>query len=242
MSMYSTTLNVSPEAENFVRRFPLFASLDGKQRSRVATRIRPRSFSSGVILFHQDMPGNKILYMIDSGWVRIFSIGQTGQELTHSILGSGDILGEVAALNNCNHPATALTLTQTVLWLLPGPDLEELMKNYSELARALIERLVDRMRSASLHTESLVFQDIQGRLAYKILYLAENHGEQKGDSVEIYFPLTQGELASFVGATRESVNKAVALLRSQNLISVSGHNIVVLDMEGLKRIVYERGR
>jgi CRP/FNR family cyclic AMP-dependent transcriptional regulator len=242
VSIYSSTLNTPAEAANFVGRFPLFNNLDMEQRAKVASRILRRSFASGVILFHQDMPSNKILYMIDSGWVRIFSLGHTGQELTHSIRGGGDILGEIAALDNGNHLATALTITQTVLWMLPGPDLEELLNCYSSLGRALIEMLVYRMRSASLHTDSLVFENIPGRLAYNILYLADNHGEKKGDAVEIYFPLTQGELASFVGASRESVNKAIATLRSKNLIALKGHKICVLDFEGLKRIVNEQGR
>jgi CRP/FNR family transcriptional regulator, cyclic AMP receptor protein len=195
-----------------------------------------------VILFHQDMPGSRILYMIDSGWVRIFSIGRTGQELTHTILGKGDILGEMSLLDKKNHSATAMTITQTEIWLLPGIEFEELLENYPVVSKALVAILITRLRSAINHAESLTFQDVLGRLAYEILHLADLHGKNIGEVVEIDFPLTQGDLATMVGATRESVNKALSALRSENLISLESSSIILHNLIGLKQIVFERGR
>jgi CRP/FNR family transcriptional regulator, cyclic AMP receptor protein len=242
MSLYSTTLNLLPGAGEFVQGFPLFTNLPQQQIARLAKCIQHRSFAPGVILFHQDMPGSRILYMIDSGWVRIFSIGRTGQELTHTILGKGDILGEMSLLDKKNHSATAMTITQTEIWLLPGIEFEELLENYPVVSKALVAILITRLRSAINHAESLTFQDVLGRLAYEILHLADLHGKNIGEVVEIDFPLTQGDLATMVGATRESVNKALSALRSENLISLESSSIILHNLIGLKQIVFERGR
>jgi CRP/FNR family transcriptional regulator, cyclic AMP receptor protein len=242
MSLYSSTLNLLPGASEFIDGFPLFANLPQNQLARIATRVQHRSFAPGVILFHQDMPGSHILYMISSGWVRIFSVGRTGQELTHTILGKGDILGEMSLLDKKNHSATALTITQTEIWLLPGVDFNELLENYPPVSKALVSVLIQRLRSAINHAESLTFQDVLGRLAYEILHLADLHGVKSGDVVEINFPLTQGDLATMVGATRESVNKALSSLRGENLICLESNAIVVKNISGLKHIVFERGR
>jgi CRP/FNR family transcriptional regulator, cyclic AMP receptor protein len=242
MTLYSSTLSSSPGAEALVGTFPFFAEIPLHQISRLVSHIQSRSFAPGVILFHQDMPGSRILYMIVSGWVRVYSIGLTGQELTHSILGRGDILGEMSLLDRKNHSATALTITQTEVWLLPGVDYEEMLERYPSVSKALVDVLVQRLRSAINHAESLVFQDVLGRLAYEILYLAECHGKKVGETLEIGFPLTQNDLATMVGATRESVNKALSILRAKNLVSLECASIMVLNLPGLMRIVYERGR
>jgi len=242
MTLYSGTLSFTPGAEALVGRFPFFAEVPPQQISRIVTHIQPRSFAPGVILFHQDMPCSGILYMIFSGWVRVYSIGRTGQELTHTILGQGEILGEMSLLDHKNHSATALTITKTEVWLLPGVDFEEMLERYPPVSKALTAVLVQRLRSAIHHAESLAFQDVLGRLAYEILSLADRHGKMVGDCVEINFPLTQGELATMVGATRESVNKAFSALRVKNLVSFESASIIVLNLSGLKRVVYERGR
>ncbi|MFU8773174.1 MAG: helix-turn-helix domain-containing protein, partial [Anaerolineales bacterium] len=78
--------------------------------------------------------------------------------------------------------------------------------------------------------------------AYEILYLAEHHGKMVGDTYELGFPLTQNELATLVGATRESVNKALSALRAKNLVNLDCASIIVLNPAGLKRVAYERGR
>jgi CRP/FNR family transcriptional regulator, cyclic AMP receptor protein len=242
MSLYSTTLNLLPGAGEFLQGFPLFANLPQQQIARLTKCIQHRSFAPGVILFHQDMPGSRILYMIASGWVRIFSIGRTGQELTHTVLGKGDILGEMSLLDKKNHSATAVTITQTEIWLLPGIEFEEMLEHYPSVSKALVAILITRLRSAINHAESLTFQDVLGRLAYEILHLADLHGKNIGEVVEFDFPLTQGDLATMVGATRESVNKALSALRSENLISLESSSIIVHNLTGLKQVVFERGR
>jgi CRP-like cAMP-binding protein len=88
----------------------------------------------------------------------------------------------------------------------------------------------------------MTFQDVQGRLAYELLILAERHGYPSGEVIEIHIPLTQGDLATIVGATRESVNKSMSALRSQNLVQIDGTQLTLLNPAGLRSMVHERGR
>jgi CRP/FNR family transcriptional regulator, cyclic AMP receptor protein len=241
MSLYSGTPDIPPGAEAFLQSLPLFKRLSKEQVCQVAERMRRRTFASGVVLFHQDMPG-LTLYLIEEGWVRVYSIGQSGQELTHSIFGPGDVFGELSLLDQKHHSATAVTLAPTVVWLLPRADFTECMERYPSVSRALLQLLVTRIRTVIGHSEAMTFQDVQGRLAYELLYLAERHGVFEDGEVQIKIPLTQGDLATMVGATRESVNKALAALRARDLVKVSENYFVVGDLDGLRRILYERGR
>jgi CRP-like cAMP-binding protein len=241
MSLYSNILNPAPEAEVFIQDLPLFASLTGEQRAQVAAHLQRRSFAPGVILFHQDMPG-LTLYMVEAGWVRIFSLGRTGQELTLGICGAREVFGELSILDAKHHSATAVTLTNATIWLLPRSHLEDLLARFPAISRAMMQILVRRIRATINHAEAMTFQDVQGRLAYEILTLAERYGRRVGQAIEVDIPLTQGDLATMVGATRESVNKALAALRSQELVKMANSNLVVLDLDGLRCIIQERGR
>ena len=241
MSLYSKTRDRSPEALDFIPKVSLFSSLKEEQLSEIAKNMQRRMFAPGVVLFHQDMPG-VTLYMVEEGWIRIYSLGRTGQEHTLTIIGPGEVFGELSLLDNKLHSASAITLTPTVVWLLHRQYLDDLLKRYSEVNQAMIQILVNRMRTVINHAEAMTFQDVQGRLAYEILLLAERHGKEMGNAIEIDIPLTQTELATMVGATRESVNKALTPLRSGDLIRLDGNLITVVDPDGLRRIVYERGR
>jgi CRP-like cAMP-binding protein len=88
----------------------------------------------------------------------------------------------------------------------------------------------------------MTFQDVLGRLAFELLSLAERSGLPGEQGIEITIPLTQVDLATMVGATRESVNKGVSILRTQKLIDFDGSRWFIQDADGLQQILYERGR
>lgn len=241
MSLYSDISQAQPDVEKFLKCVQLFAELDSEQLNEIGNRLRMRSFAPGVTLFHQDMPGSS-LYLIEKGSVRVFILGRTGIEITLDVLGPGDVFGELALLDNKHHSATALTLEPCVVWLMARPDMEEFLKRYPAMTRALYRVLVERVRASTHLIEALAFQDVQGRLAYRLLFLAEHHGYHMPTGVEIAVPLTQSELATMVGASRESVNKALMALRSNGLIRVEGSHITVINREGLQKMIFDRGR
>lgn len=241
MSLYSNIPSAPPGANEFLGSLPLFADLVEDQLDQVTRRVQRRTFALGVTLFHQDMPGT-MMYMIESGSVRVISIGRTGQELTLNVLGPGDLFGELSILDGQHRSATAITLAPTVAWLLSQADLKEFMVKFPPVNQAMIDVLVDRVRSTARRLEAMTFQDVLGRLAFELLSLAERSGQPHEQGIEITIPLTQVDLATMVGATRESVNKSVAILRSRGLIDVDGTTWYLLDTVGMQQILYERGR
>jgi len=243
MSLYSDPPNSPPGAEVFLRSLRLFAGLNDRQLSEIGRHLQRRWFAAGITLYHQGMPGI-MLYMIESGTVRLFSAGRAGHEFTHNILGPGEILGELPIVDSKHHSGTAVTLLPTVVWILPRADMEALLERYPPVVQAMMQILAARVRLMTTHAESMIFQDVQGRLAREILNLALRHGQPPtgSDEVEIGIPLTQVDLASMVGATRESVNKALTALRAQNLVRVDGTRLIVVNPAGLQQTVQERER
>ncbi|MCJ7537410.1 MAG: Crp/Fnr family transcriptional regulator [Anaerolineales bacterium] len=241
MSLYSNIPSAPPGAPEFLSSLPLFADLTGDQLDQIAQRVQRRTYAYGITLFHQDMPGT-MMYMIESGSVRVISIGRTGQELTLNVLGPGELFGELSLLDGQQRSATAITLAPTVAWLLSQADLKEFMHKFPPVNQAMIQILVERVRSTARRLEAMTFQDVLGRLAFELLSLAERSGKPCDRGVEITIPLTQVDLATMVGATRESVNKSVSILRSKGLIDFDGTSWFLQDPAGMQQILYERGR
>lgn len=241
MSLYSNIPSAPPGGQEFLTGLTLFADLEAEQLEQIAQRVLRRTFALGVTLFHQDMPGT-MMYMIETGSVRVISIGRSGQELTLNVLGPGEIFGELSILDGQLRSATAITLVPTVVWLLSQADLNEFMSKYPPVNQAMIQILVERVRATARRLEAMTFQDVLGRLAFELLSLADRSGQPSEQGIEITIPLTQVDLATMVGATRESVNKAVSVLRSKELIVVDGTRWLLQDPAGIQQILYERGR
>jgi CRP/FNR family cyclic AMP-dependent transcriptional regulator len=220
-----------------LRNVPFLAGLSEQELEALADSLEKRTFGKGMIIFHKDSPG-RTLYIIESGKVRIFILSESGQEISVNIYGPADTFGELALLDGLPRSAGAVAVEQTVTFALHRDDFLRHLEAYPRMAQSVIEVLSTRLRYTTTYAESLAFLDVYGRVAARLLELAKRYGVQK-EGIEIELRLTQSELASWVGATRESVNKVLGNFRGQGLIEVEGKKITILDRQGLKnRILY----
>ena len=220
---------------SMLKRIPLFSDLAEEDLELLADRLRRRAFAKGMIIFHKDSPG-QTLYVIESGKVRIFILSETGQEISVNIYGRGDFFGELALLDGLPRSAGAVVMEDTVTLALHRDDFLQLLQEHPELAMSIISVLSTRLRYTTMYAESLAFLDVYGRVAAKLLEIGDRYGAQK-EGLEIELRLTQAELASWVGASRESVNKVLGAFRDQGLIRLDGQKLTILDRRELKRRV-----
>ncbi len=215
-----------------LREMPLFAGLSDQQLEALARCMTTRTFGKGVFVYHKDSPG-RTLYIIQSGRVRLFVISDMGQEISVDSLGPGEVFGTLAVLDGEPHHTGAVAMETTVVLMLPRIDLLQGLDDCPVLARNLVALLVAGIRHSMRYIEDLAFLDVNGRVAARLLDLATRCGAKGSAGIELH--LTQGELASWVVATRESVNKVLAVLRTKGLIAVDGPRIIILDPSGLQR-------
>ena len=241
MSIYSKFSGPGSSVIPLLKATLLFQQLTQQQLEEVASHLMPRQFSAGITIFHQGMPGS-MLYLIEQGSVRVFGVGLTGQEHTFNTFSAGSIFGELSVFDGKQRTASAITLENTRVWMLSKENFEQLAEQYPIICRAAIEILASRLRTAAMHVENIIFQDVLGRLSFELLNLADRHGKKSDGTTEIGLPLTQTDLATIVGATRESVNKALAQLRKEGFLKMDGTQFWILDEAGLMKIVQQRGR
>jgi CRP-like cAMP-binding protein len=216
---------------------PLFAGLPEDELELLGKSLGKRTFGKGMIIFHRGSPG-QTLYIIESGLVRIFSLSESGQELTVNLYGPGELFGEMAVLDARTRSAGALCMEKTVAHTLHRDIFVRCLERNPALAYGVIELLSARLRYTTYHLESLAFLDVYGRVADKLLELAGRFGGQ-GPRARLDLRLTQSELATWLAASRESVNKVLSQFRDQGLIAVDGQEITILDRDGLEaRVLY----
>lgn len=221
----------------FLQSMPLFAGLPDQELEVLGKSLGKRTFGKGMIIFHRGSPG-QTLYIIESGLVRIFSLSESGQELTVNLYGPGELFGEMAVLDARTRSAGALCMERTVTHTLHRDVFVRCLQRNPALAYGVIELLSARLRYTTYHLESLAFLDVYGRVADKLLELAGRFAG-RGQSARLDLRLTQSELASWLAASRESVNKVLSQFRDQGLIAVDGQEITILDRDGLQdRVVY----
>jgi len=221
-----------------LRSVSFFAGLSEKELSSLAKCLARRTFAKGVIIFHKDSPG-RTLYIIESGKVRIFVLSESGREISVNVYGSGDVFGELALLDGQPRSAGAVVVERTTVLTLHRDDFLWHLERYPRMARSIIEVLSARVRYTTAYAESLAFLDVHARVARKLLELADRYGVERNGLLTIDLQLTQTELASWVAATREHVNKVLGTLRDQGLIRVDGQTITLLDSSGLRRRIID---
>ncbi len=218
-----------------LRRAPIFAGLPEETLSAFAGCLDRRAFGKGVFIFHKEGPGRSI-YLVESGCVRLVIFSASGQELSLDIYGPGDVFGELSVLDGGLRPTSAMALESTSTLMIRSDDFLRFLAGSDRLARNVIDLLVARRRAAIADVEALAFRDVNGRLAAKLLELADRYGQPCPAGIQIKLKLTQIDLAAAVAASREMVNKVLGSFRERNLIAIDAdQKMVILDRRGLHR-------
>jgi CRP/FNR family transcriptional regulator, cyclic AMP receptor protein len=217
------------EIDALLAKAELFREVPVEVRREVAAKCIRRKFPKGTVLFHKEST-DRALYLIASGRVRIYLAGGSGQEVTLNVCGPGEAIGELSILDGRPRSASAQAIDDVVVYSLRDDEFVRVL-NPSPMAAAALRVLGARLRRATDEAESLALFDVFGRLARRLLELAERHGS----GGEIDLQLSQTDLASLVGATRETVNRALGAFRHQGLIDQRGHRIVILQPDLLRQ-------
>jgi CRP/FNR family transcriptional regulator/CRP/FNR family cyclic AMP-dependent transcriptional regulator len=216
---------------------PLFASLSEEALRAVEAVCRRRVFKRGETLFYEEDPGNA-LYIVQTGQVKIVRLAPDGEERILHLEGPGECLGELSLIDGAPRSAKAVALDRVEALVLYREEFLALVDRHPAVARAVMSGLAGMVRRLSEQVQDLTALDVPGRIAKKLLELADSHGQKTEDGVQIALPLTQQELADMIGATRVAVNQALSWFRGQGILTTDRQGITLRQPEKLKQRVY----
>src|SRR5881227_2494801 len=188
---------------------PLFAALDDDAADALAAAMTSRAVVRGHVVFHEGDLGDRLFVVID-GKVKISRAAADGRENLLAVLGPGEMFGELSLFDPGPRNATGTAVADTVLIGVGNDDLDQWLRGRPDVARHLLRALARRLRRTNEALADLVFSDVPGRVAKALLDLSERFGRPTDDGLRVAHDLTQEELAQLVGASRETVNKALA--------------------------------
>lgn len=215
----------------------IFAGLDADGLRELAAAARRRTFRNGEVIFHRDDPG-QVLYVIRRGKVKIYITSPDGQEVSLAVFGPGEYFGELALLDGQPRSASAVAIEPAETYALQRNDFISAVMHHPRIAVQVMHVLSRRLRQTDAMIEDLLFLDVHGRVAKKLLELAELHGERTPEGIRINMRLTQGELAGMVGASRESVNKVMGYFTDKRFLTTDKYRVTITRLADLRRRVY----
>jgi len=218
--------------ESVLRQSPLFASLDQEGAQALMESLTEQIVAKGEILFHEGEFGDH-LFLILEGKVKLGHASTDGRESLMAVLGPGEMFGELSLFDPGLRAATATALTQARVFRLGNTQLMPWLAGRPEVAAALLQALARRLRRTNEAMADLVFSDVPGRVAKALMELGEKFGTLIPGGLLVTHDMTQEELAQLVGASRETVNKALADFAQRGWISLESRQVLILDVERL---------
>ena len=231
--MGSKVLLVSIE-QDVVRKAPLFTALDEAAAESLRTSMDSVKIAKGSVLFAEGDEGDH-LYVIVEGKLKLGTSSGDGRENLLSILGPGEMFGELSLFDPGPRTSTATAVTDAKLLSLGQEKLIPWLAENPEVALQLLARLAQRLRRTNEAVGDLVFSDVPGRVAKALIDLGERFGKQTDEGLFVHHDLTQEELAQLVGASRETVNKALADFAGRNWLKLDGRAVLITDFDRLSK-------
>ena len=222
------------QAEDVLRRAPLFEALDEEETRALRSGVTDVDLARGERLFDEGDDGDR-LYVVLDGKIKLTRTSPDGRENLVSLVGPGEMFGELSLFDPRPRTMTASAVTDVRLAALAHENLRSWLTGHPDVALHLLAALARRLRRTNEVMSDLVFTDVPGRVAKALLDLAARFGTQQEDGLQVDHDLTQEELAQLVGASRETVNKALADFVARGWIQLHPKSVLLIDIERMRK-------
>jgi CRP/FNR family transcriptional regulator, cyclic AMP receptor protein len=186
-----------------------------------------RSYKRNTYVFHQGDDASHV-FLVCEGRVEIGSVTSKGQRQLHAVLGPGELFGELGVLGGLPRTATALVLEDSTLAVASGDEFMGFLTAEPSVAQAVMRALVVQLHEHEAHLEDVLFLDLRGRVAKRLLALAE-----EGSTTP---EMTQVDLASLSGGSRENVTRLLSEFQRRGFVERRGRRYVIKDADRLRRL------
>ncbi len=235
MRNLSQNLKYMPDIST-LSRIPLFRNLGNAYWVQLEQSLHRRLFPAGSILMNAGQTGESIFFLL-SGTVKVHAVQESGADVTIAILGPGDVVGEVSLLTRAGRSASVVVLEPSELLWMDNAAFQRHLANIPALSYNLACLLAERLCRANENIQALAAHDAEHRIAACLLSFADRYGiVQTNGDINIPLRLTQGDIASLVGASREHTNKILVSYKERGYLSVSQrHCLTIHNQKALAR-------
>jgi CRP/FNR family transcriptional regulator len=219
----------------YLKNINLFHGMTEEQMRMIEQRTVMREVRRREVLYLPGDAGDRI-YLLKRGVVKISALDEHGREIILALLHKGEVFGEEAALEDAPRDHMAEAYEDALICIITKQDFLDMLHRYPDLAFRVTKLVGFRLKIFRSRVEKLLFKGAPARLAATLLDLARDHGVPDAQGILLPLKLSQQDLASLIGVTRESVNLALSDFRKEGLVAVEGRTIRLLRPEALQAI------
>ena len=205
--------------------------LDPTQQSHLLGLGRVRRYPAQSIMFFEGDEAYDVV-VVRSGELKV-SVTIEEREVLLDVLGEGDVVGELSAIDGCARSATATALTAVEVIAIAAPAFRRFLGEHPRVALILMRCVTGRLRDASRRQVEYGALDAIGRVCRRLVEMMDRYGEPAGCAVVIRAPLTQGDIAAWAGLSREAVVKALGGLRTLGWVTTTPRSITVVNVDAV---------
>lgn len=230
-------------AREALKALSFLGGLPDPMLDQLAARAHVKRYRKGDTIFERDGAGESLMIVL-SGRAKISNITSDAREIVLNFLGKGDVIGEIAILDGAPRTASAIAIEETETLIIYRRDLLPALLKNPDAMLELIKVLCEKLRATSAIVEENTLP-MAARAAAGLLRLADQHGRMVKGGTLIDLKLSQRDLGSYLGLSRENVSRQLGLFRDIGLLRIDGPQIHILDSDALRRYceepVEERG-
>ena len=210
-----------------------FAALNPDEAAELSSVGNTRQWRRGAIIYRERERSDWVV-ILRTGRVKVSSDTASGTEVLLAVRGPGALLGELSAIDGGPRAATVTALEPVTALSVPSVDFERYLLGHARVSFLLMRELTRRLRDADRKRIEFGAYDTTGRVAARLVELAERFGERTEEGLRISLPLSQDELAGWTGSSREAVTKALRTLREEGWIQTGRLHVIIHDLEALR--------
>jgi CRP/FNR family transcriptional regulator, cyclic AMP receptor protein len=227
-------MNRSVDGSGPLARAAIFQGVEASAVQALIEQLSPVDVPRGHVFFREGEPGDQ-MFLIISGKVKIGVHARDGRESLFTLRGPSDSFGELSVFDPGPRTSTAVALSAACAAPIEGVVFRSWVGAHPGVVERLLRVLARRLRRTDDDLSDLIFTDVSGRLAKQLLKMAQRFGVQEDGALRVTHDLTQEEIAHLVGASRETVNKALSDFSHRGWIRLEGKSVVITESEGLAR-------
>jgi CRP-like cAMP-binding protein len=210
------------------------AGLPPDEAERLRTVSTRRSVAPGAVVFSPARRPESV-YVLEAGLVRIFRVSPGGDEVSFGYVHPGEVFGELAVFDDAPRESFAEAMRRSLVWRIPREAFARALRADPSIAFEVGRQIESRFKRIESRLEDLALRDSYSRLARVLLQLCDQFGEPRNGGISIDLPLTQADLATFIGTTRQTISGALQEMKKRGLISRDGRRLCLLRPDEIRR-------
>jgi CRP-like cAMP-binding protein len=226
-------ISVAVDRNRFLAEVPLFSTIEAPVRNHLGLHAQLVERKRRQTVIRQGAPADAI-YVVVRGYLKISVQSHAGSAASLTVLGPGELFGELGVLGSVTRSAELVALEDATLVRIPGPVFLDALSKSAALGLALSRVLGERLRSLGEHVSNVTALQAPARFAQQLLWLLDRFGKAQKQGVLLAPPLNQSDLAELSHLSRQRINLVLRDLRERRIVDWEGRQLLVRDLDGLR--------